>query len=68
MAEAGIAAFGAAAGVAIVMAVVAFSLRQRRPHGPQMEVLLDEQTATPEPVKEEPTPEPVKEEPKTEEK
>ncbi|MEK0338388.1 MAG: hypothetical protein QQN41_13240 [Nitrosopumilus sp.] len=54
MAEAGIAAFGAAAGVAIFMAIVAFSLRQRRPHGPQMEALLDEQTATPEPVKEEP--------------
>ena len=44
MAEAGIAAFGAAAGVAILMAVVAFILRQRRPHGPQMEALLDEQT------------------------
>ena len=68
MAEAGIAAFGAAAGVAILMAVVAFSLRQRRPHGPEMDALLDEQTATPEPVKEESTPEPVKEEPKTEEK
>jgi len=54
MAEAGIAAFGTAAGVAIVMAIVAFSLRQRRPHGSQMEALLDEQTATPEPVKEEP--------------
>ncbi len=54
MAEAGIAAFGTAAGVAIVMAIVAFSLRQRRPHGSEMEALLDEQTATPEPVKEEP--------------
>ena len=54
MAEAGIAAFGAAVGVAIVMAIVAFSLRQRRPHGPEMEALLDEQTVTPEPVKEEP--------------
>ena len=43
MAEAGIVAFGAAAGVAIVMAIVAFSLRHRRPHGPQMETLLDEQ-------------------------
>ena len=68
MAEAGIAAFGAAAGVAITMAIVAFSLRQRRPHGPEMDALLDEQTATPEPVKEESTPEPAKEEPKTEEK
>jgi len=54
MAEAGIAAFGSAVGVAIVMAIVAFSLRQRRPHGPEMEALLDEQPATPEPVKEEP--------------
>ncbi len=54
MAEAGIAAFGTAVGVAIIMAIVAFSLRQRRPHGSEMEVLLDEQTATPEPVKEEP--------------
>ena len=68
MAEAGIVAFGAAAGVAITMAIVTFSLRQRRPHGPEMEALLDEQTATPEPAKEEPTPEPAKEEPKTEEK
>jgi len=47
---------------------VAFSLRQRRPHGSEMDALLDDQTATPEPVKEESTPEPVKEEPKTEEK
>ena len=54
MAEAGIAAFGTAAGVAIVMAIVAFSLRHRRPHGANMEALLDEQTATPEPAKEEP--------------
>jgi len=37
MAEAGIAAFGVAAGVAITMAIVAFSLRQRRPHGPEMD-------------------------------
>jgi len=63
MAEAGIAAFGSAIGVAITLAVVTFILRQRRSHGPEMEALLDEQTATPEPVKEEPTPEPVKEEP-----
>jgi len=54
MAEAGIAAFGAAAGVAIIMAVVAFSLRQRRPHGLEMEAEFKGQTATPEPVKEEP--------------
>ncbi len=44
MAEAGIAAFGSAIGVAITLAIVTFSLRQRRPHGPQMEALLDEQT------------------------
>ena len=44
MAEAGIAAFGSAIGVAITLAVVAFSLRQRRPHGPNMDALLDEQT------------------------
>jgi len=68
MAEAGIAAFGVAAGVAITMAIVAFSLRQRRPHGSEMETQFKGETATPEPAKEEPTPEPVKEEPKTEEK
>ncbi len=54
MAEAGIAAFGAAAGVAITMAVLAFILRQRRPHGPEMEIEFKGQTVTPEPVKEEP--------------
>ena len=43
MAEAGIAAFGSAIGVAITLAVVTFILRQRRPHGPNMETLLDEQ-------------------------
>ena len=58
MAEAGIVAFGAAAGVAITMAIVAFSLRQRRPHGPEMETEFKGQTATPEPAKEESTPEP----------
>ncbi len=54
MAEAGLVAYGAAIGVGLYLAVLAFSLRQRRPHGPEMEALLDEQTATPEPVKEEP--------------
>ncbi|NWJ29123.1 hypothetical protein HX848_07070 [Marine Group I thaumarchaeote] len=54
MSEAGIAAYGAAIGMGLLLAVVAFSLRQRRPHGPEMEALLDEQTATPEPAKEEP--------------
>jgi len=53
MAEAGIAAFGAAAGVAITMAIVLFALRGK---------------GHPEPVEAEPTPEPAKEEPKTEEK
>ena len=54
MAEAGIAAFGVAAGVAITMAVLAFILRQRRPHGPEMEIEFKGQTVTPETVKEEP--------------
>ncbi len=54
MAEAGIAAFGATVGVAIALAVVAFSLRQRRPHGSEMDAEFKEQTATPEPAKEEP--------------
>ncbi len=35
MAEPSIAAFGAAVGVAIALAVTAFSLRSRRPHGPE---------------------------------
>ncbi len=58
MAEAGIVAYGAAIGVALYLAVLAFILRQRRPHGSEMEAYFEE----------EPTPEPVKEEPKTEEK
>ena len=58
MAEAGIAAYGAAIGVGLFLAVLAFSLRQRRPHGSEMETYFEE----------EPIPEPVKEEPKTEEK
>ncbi len=37
MAEAGIAAYGAAIGVGLYLVVLAFSLRQRRPHGPEME-------------------------------
>lgn len=36
MAEASLAAYGAAIGVAIALAVTAFSLRQRRPHGPEL--------------------------------
>ena len=37
MAEAGLAAYGAAIGMALYLAVLAFSLRQRRPHGPEIE-------------------------------
>jgi len=72
MAEAGLAAYGAAIGVGLYLAIMAFILRQKRPHGPEMETEFKGQTATseptPEPAKEEPTPEPAKEEPKTEEK
>ena len=46
MAEAGIAAYGAAIGMGIYLAVLGFSLRQRRSHGPEMEAELDEQTET----------------------
>ena len=46
MAEAGLVAYGAAIGMGLYLAVLAFSLRQRRPHGPEMEALLDEQTET----------------------
>ena len=35
MAEASLAVYGAAIGVAIYLAVLAFILRQRRPHGPE---------------------------------
>ncbi len=35
MAEASIAVYGAVIGVAIFLAVLAFSLRQKRPHGPE---------------------------------
>jgi len=37
MAEASLAAYGAAIGVAVAVAVVTFSLRQRRPHGQGMD-------------------------------
>ena len=37
MAEAGLVAYGAAIGVGIYLAVLAFSMRQRRPHGPEVE-------------------------------
>ena len=38
MAEAGLAYYGAMIGVMIAMAVVCFSLRSKRPHGPLTEV------------------------------
>ncbi len=44
MAEAGIAAYGAAIGVGLYLAVLAFILRQRRPHGPETESELKGQT------------------------
>jgi len=37
MAEAGLAAYGAAIGVGLFLAVLAFILRQIRPHGPETE-------------------------------
>ncbi len=37
MAEAGLAAYGAAIGVGLYLAVLGFILRQRRPHGPEIE-------------------------------
>lgn len=37
MAEAGLAYYGAMIGVMVAMAVVCFSLRSKRPHGPSTE-------------------------------
>ena len=37
MAEAGLAAYGAAIGVAIFLAVLTFIMRQRRPHGTKID-------------------------------
>ncbi len=37
MAEAGLAAYGAAIGVGLYLAILAFILRQRRPHGSEVE-------------------------------
>ncbi|MCH8085353.1 MAG: hypothetical protein IIC15_02855 [Thaumarchaeota archaeon] len=54
MAEAGLVAYGAAIGMGLYLAVLAFSLRQRRPHGSEMETQFKGQIATPEPAKEEP--------------
>ena len=44
MAEASVAVYGAVIGVGIVLAVLAFSLRQRRSHGPE-ELILEEEKA-----------------------
>ncbi len=44
MAEASLGVYRAVIGVAIVLAVLAFTLRQRRPHGPD-EVIFDKETA-----------------------
>ncbi len=44
MAEAGIVAYGAAIGVGLFLAVLAFSLRQRRPHGPETEIQFKGET------------------------
>jgi len=44
MAEASLGVYGAVIGVGIVLAVLAFSLRQRRPHGPE-EVIFDKEEA-----------------------
>ncbi len=44
MAEASMAVYGAVMGVGIFLAVLAFTLRQRRPHGPD-KVIFDKETA-----------------------
>jgi len=44
MAEASMVVYGAVIGIAIVLAGLAFSLRQRRPHGPE-EIISDEEKA-----------------------
>ncbi len=44
MAEAGLIAYGAAIGMGLYLAVLGFSLRQRRPHGPEMETQFKGQT------------------------
>ncbi len=44
MAEASLGVYGAVIGVGIVLAVLAFTLRQRRPHGPD-ELIFDKKTA-----------------------
>ena len=44
MAEAGLAAYGAAIGVGLFLVVLTFSLRQRRPHGSETEPEFKGQT------------------------
>ena len=44
MAEASLAVYGAVIGVAISLTVLAFILRQRRPHGPE-ELIRESETA-----------------------
>ncbi len=44
MAEESLGVYGAVIGVGIVLAVLAFTLRQRRPHGPE-ELISEEKTA-----------------------
>ena len=44
MAEASLGVYGAVIGVGIVLAVLAFTLRQRRPHGPE-KVIFDKETS-----------------------
>jgi len=43
MAEASLGVYGAVIGVGIVLAGLAFALRQRRPHGPE-ELIFDKET------------------------
>lgn len=44
MAEAGLAAYGAAIGVALYLAALTLSLRNKRPHGSEMEAEFKGQT------------------------
>jgi len=44
MAEASLAVYGTVIGVGIYLAILAFYLRQRRPHGPE-ELILEEEKA-----------------------
>ena len=44
MAEAGLAAYGAAIGVGLYLAALTFIFRQTRPHGPEMETQFKGQT------------------------